>query len=84
MKNPAKDPMRVDSPGSARDRAGILAFGYNPEVNYRPGAQEARKDRAARLVAIVELRRKRARAPHRIAEWAEAEADIKRMLADLI
>lgn len=76
MRKPAR-------PADARSHA-LAMRAYNPDANYRPGALEARAERAANLIAAVEARRKAARAPHMIEAWAEAEADVKRMLAAII
>ena len=70
-------------PGEARSHA-LALNAYNPDAKYRPGVAEARAERAANLIAAIEARHKAARAPHMIEAWAEAEADVKRMLAHLL
>ena len=74
--------MQIKNPAAARARAGAM-LAYRPE-NYAPEVWEGLRGRAARLVAAIEAKRAAARAPHQIADWAEAEADVHRMIAHLI
>lgn len=74
--------MQIKNPADARDRAGAM-LAYR-DGNYSAEVWEGLRGRAARLVAAIEAKRAAARAPHRIADWAEAEADVKRMIAHLL
>lgn len=74
--------MQIKNPAAARARAGAM-LAYR-DGNYAPKVLEDLRGRAARLVAAIEAKRAAARAPRQIADWAEAEADVKRMLAHLI
>ena len=71
--------MQIKNPAAARARAGAM-LAYR-DGNYAPEVWEGLRGRAARLVAAIAA--KRAAAPQ-AADWAEAEADVHRMIAHLI
>lgn len=74
---------KLASPAEARSIASGMRA-YRSESDYSEKVWSALRVRAENLVASIEACRSKARAPHMVDAWAEAESDVRRMLAHLI